>query len=764
MKQHNISWCARLCTLILSVLFLSCSAPSVAQSNNLAAGKSFVYSPPPNHPSTISDDDPLKLTDGVTASGRLWVSRQAVGWRYAPRIEMTVDLGSEQPIGSIDISSATGDIVPLPRLVVAYGSNDNKTFARLGILRFPEGIRQPKDYTPLTYTASQIDRSCRYVRFVIFTVGKGLFFADEVHILRSNSAKPLESKYTDINDDLKASMKQARVIDRKSADEFALKGLATQTFTPNLASAEEMDLSWARLAAVNQHSDFRLWRKERYSTLSIHEFPSSSSASPSLKIRTVRGEIKGDSFLITSASRRSETITVRLSSNSIPPYLKIGYCPWTTSISGNQISTAIVYIEPSNGGWSFDIKPGSTLRVWASVNGATAPSGKNSSYLQVSTKTANLGNVPLTIQVSPAPVNLPTVNVGGFDYIDGFGSARHLAPIPTDRFWNLIRDLPCRVEWLHTTNIPFPNPSQFQNGTVVGINFQKVDQWIAETPGVTFRMAFLNAQDTFAGAAFGTPEFNSRLSIWAKAYEQHIKSIDPSAVVGLSLVDEPTSDHQAQVTTAYAKAIKSNSTIQIFIDPFFRDPNRSSVAECLKAADIICLHQTAILKVPSLAKQYFDLIPGKRIWIYETADTPKELDPTDYYRLFSWLGYSLKAEGECYWAFSDMGGELDNWDEESSLIAGYTPLFLGNRLALSLHWEALRDGVWDSQIFKTLEEKSKGTKFESTALALLDKIKEFGSKASGANPWGPDDDSKAADSYRDKALDILEQIGQRGTR
>ncbi len=74
---------------------------------NLALGKRVVYLPAPNYATTMrGDTDDWDLTDGKTstrADQRIWYEASSVGWSYAGRVNLAVDLGSVAAIDEVAI-------------------------------------------------------------------------------------------------------------------------------------------------------------------------------------------------------------------------------------------------------------------------------------------------------------------------------------------------------------------------------------------------------------------------------------------------------------------------------------------------------------------------------------------------------------------------------------------------------------------------------------------------------------------------------------
>ncbi|NUQ00243.1 MAG: hypothetical protein HUU35_10355 [Armatimonadetes bacterium] len=83
---------------------------------NLALGKPVSYLPAPNYgPTAAKDTDPKDLTDGVLTQRpdqHMWFESLAVGWSYAGRVNLAVDLGSVQAIDEVAVRFLGGSPQP----------------------------------------------------------------------------------------------------------------------------------------------------------------------------------------------------------------------------------------------------------------------------------------------------------------------------------------------------------------------------------------------------------------------------------------------------------------------------------------------------------------------------------------------------------------------------------------------------------------------------------------------------------------------------
>ncbi len=758
----NLSYPLSIRLLLATSMLASCAPPPV-QANNLAAGRPMVYSPAPNYRLTTSPDDPMKLTDGQIAPTTMWHSKLTVGWSNVTPVFLSIDLGIPQEIDSLDMTSAGGEAgVKLPRGIEAYGSNDNQNWERLGGLSLPPGTQTPTSYQRVLYTLSNIAKTCRYVRFAVASAGDYYFFTDEIHVFGAASGShPIQPTITDVAKDLPLAL--AKHLSRtRVAGQIASLGSIGEQFKashPNhLANPNPL---WAQIAHAKGFGDFKLWKKDRMAPLGIHDFPGSNEQAAKVSVRLFKGEKRGDAFLISNSLETPSTIRIKAgSSASEPRFLRIAACPWTATFGGQEISDALPYQAAQNGEWTFEVEPGSTTRVWVEVDGSLVPIGKTNLQLSVSTKSATIGTVPVAISVSPVDIGTPTMALGSFDYIDVFGKERGLLPISETEFWNMVKDIPITVDWLHPTSLPTPKAEQFAGATVNGLDFARIDRWIGLTPGLKYRMFFLNARENFAGAAMGSPEFSQKVGAWAKAVGNHVHAKDPNCKFGVLLVDEPSTTKQAEIITSWATAIKAaTNEVLIYEDPFFTNLSDPAIKTALGLCDMLCLNQTYIMKrYPDLISQYVQAASGKELWLYDTVPDPKELDPTDYYRLFAWRAFANQAKGIVYWSFTDVGPNQDAWAEDASIRHSYSPLYLGSHLATSLHWEAIRDGLWDVQLFKTLATRSRHTTLENDANAILAEVNDLANGRSGASPWQDETDSQKAEALRVRATALLERL------
>jgi len=109
---------------------------------NLALGRPVAFSPAPEDPLTMDENDPHDLTDGkLTAreDDRLWFEKDAVGWRNAANgVNMLIDLGQVEPVGGVAVRFLGGAEqrgLLYPNQISIVGSDDGVHFYTIATKR-----------------------------------------------------------------------------------------------------------------------------------------------------------------------------------------------------------------------------------------------------------------------------------------------------------------------------------------------------------------------------------------------------------------------------------------------------------------------------------------------------------------------------------------------------------------------------------------------------------------------------------------------------
>ncbi|MFW5868531.1 MAG: hypothetical protein ACOCX2_11980, partial [Armatimonadota bacterium] len=164
---------------------------------NIALGKTVSYAPAANYRLTAKEGtDPVDLTDGELSDhhrGHLWFQSKCVGWSYAGRANLSLDLGRVEPIREIAIriqGGAPQGGIATPVYLAAVVSDDGETWRRVGeYSTFRRGDNQrfdvPRNEGEVwvhRFSFADLETRGRYVGLSLY--GAGLTVADEMYVFR----------------------------------------------------------------------------------------------------------------------------------------------------------------------------------------------------------------------------------------------------------------------------------------------------------------------------------------------------------------------------------------------------------------------------------------------------------------------------------------------------------------------------------------------------------------------------------------------------
>ena len=135
-------WSCRI-VIVLSALAAPSSwaadLPPTEGRQNLAAGCKVVFAPSPDYKLTANKDtDATDLTDGRLTDRKdlhMWFDSKAVGWSYAGRVNLALDLGKDCPIDEIALRLLTGSPsagTSFPGWIEAFVSQDGEHYVKVG--------------------------------------------------------------------------------------------------------------------------------------------------------------------------------------------------------------------------------------------------------------------------------------------------------------------------------------------------------------------------------------------------------------------------------------------------------------------------------------------------------------------------------------------------------------------------------------------------------------------------------------------------------
>jgi hypothetical protein len=278
---------------------------------------------------------------------------------------------------------------------------------------------------------------------------------------------------------------------------------------------------------------------------------------------------------------------------------------------------------------------------------------------------------------------------------------------------------------------------------------------------------FASVPDNFGGAKIGTPEFDAGVGAWATAIAGHMHKLGLAPKqLAVCLVDEPKNDKQDEIIAAWARAIKAATPeLGIFQDPVWERPDQTKIQDAITLADILCPNVTVFLKGGAPVAGYFAArrAAGQSLWFYQCTGPVRHFDPQSYYRGEAWLAFQHEADGIGFWAFGDLGGAPNSWNEYTGLARlAFAPAFIGTDDATdSIHWQAVREGIEDHECLAMVRDaarQSGATAWKAKADELLNEVRTgIAYPAKDKYGWDLPTDPGLVDTYRLRALKLLEE-------
>ena len=164
---------------------------------NLALGRPYTFSHPPNYGGCTDPGDAADLTDGVR-NGSVWSKKGTVGWvSGAQSKSIEIDLGQICSVDGLTFASGadTRTQVTFPLAVMVFLSDDGRTYSYAGDL-INEAVNQ-EQHAIHTFKIEGLADQARFVR--LQTISGGYYvFVDEIEVLGSkkDGLKPQDRKLT----------------------------------------------------------------------------------------------------------------------------------------------------------------------------------------------------------------------------------------------------------------------------------------------------------------------------------------------------------------------------------------------------------------------------------------------------------------------------------------------------------------------------------------------------------------------------------------
>ena len=804
-KKRAVFLC--LC-LFLQCLFLGSIWAAIGE--NIALHKSYTFNLPPNYALCTDEGDKTDLTDGKYSEGYFWVQPGTVGWQNRSPI-ITIDLEQISSISGISYSTAAGTAnVNWPRAIIILVSDNNQDYYFVGdlveISSRHYGFPAPQGYSTHRYKTCNLKTKGRYVRLMVIPSGR-YTFCDEIevfegpeenlHLSPGTRVEDIDELINQINikngirarlsTDIKALGEQisassvTEVIKQQLKSELSKveDGLKTlqepstdfRAVIPINSLHEELFRIRAKLQRAEGFPELFFWKNNQWDLLTPLDIPPKENENVVLNVSMMLNEFRSEAFNITNFSDQQLTAIIKidgLPNGKNPDYIKVHQVEYVDTREGVVVGAALPEAKKVTDGYEISLPIGLTRQIWFTFNPKNIPPGSHSGIVSV-TIGKQTQTIPLELNIYNIEFpDQPSLSLGMWDYTD-----RCLRDITPDNRLAAIEDMRNHfvdTPWASRSTAPWPSRViKKADGYEMEIDYANFEQWIELWEGSRYYAVFLNVGNTFGPrrAAMGTEEFRETVSLWAKLWGQHIRSmgLHPSQFL-LLLVDEPKSQDEMDLIIAWAQAIKAGEKDFVIwedpaLEPWSLDPGLFEVS------DTLCPNLNHYYRAGEYCVEFYEeqRQKGKTLWFYQCAGPARLLDPYYYHRLLQWHAWVRGAVGVGFWAYGSAGG-ASSWNEYLATgSTSYTPLYIDqNSVTTGKHWEAIREGVEDYEYLKILkdlldqlEASGKSGPIIEEAKTLLQEapLRVIGTFTESLNRWENAKDRSVADRER---IAILQAI------
>lgn len=782
------------------VVALACSIAGAGETN-LARGKPYRLTPPPNYPYCTDPGDRVQLTDGVYTQGYFWTQPTTVGWRLAHPAIVTIDLQEVEPISGVSFNTAAGRAgVTWPEKIYVFVSDDGKTHHYLGDLvawSRKQDRRPGPDYEVFRYEVRDLHTHGRYVTFMMVTDGP-YSFVDEIEVFSGQSGDEETPPGSEVVTDLEQFFSQRQIVEmirRRLRDDLT----AIAPRLPEASQPQVKDLlaeidtgDWPidddfratlplndlhrrifQLQAQCWRDQFRdpvvLWTTNRWDMLSPTDWPQKKPVS--IEVAVMRGECRGEAINISNT--RDEPVELSLTfeglpGGSQPPFIDVHEVRFTDTRQGVPIAAAMPLAQRQGDQYRVRIPSGMTRQIWLNVHVTGLESGRYSGSLVMQPNGTAARKIPIQLKVYPFDFPEKTqLYVGGWDYTN-VERGRDVTPENRLPLISHLRQRLVNTPW--ATSAAMPRGSYDDQGKLVeppdAGNFR---HWIELWPDAAMYCVFLSVGERFDRFTMGSEPFERAVTQWTQFWVDQLKQwkIEPSRLA-LLLVDEPHERRQDNIIIHYARVIqKTEPDIVIWEDPTWREPWQAD-PELFRVSDVLCPNLPMwIDEGERFAEFYLRQVEGPRtLWFYSCSSPGKLLDPYSYHRLQAWFAWRYGARGSCFWSFSDSGG-ASTWNDYRTLRGAFTPVFLDREsVTAGKHMEAIRESAEDFEYLVILRDRITAASADPTVeKKLLADARELLADAAvrvtepinrrEQHRWDVPKDRSIADAVRLEILDML---------
>ena len=710
------------------------AALTAGSAENIARGRPYTFSSPPNYALCKDAGDKSDLTDGIYTKGYFWTQKSTVGWNLGwcghGNRSVTLDLGRDEPISGFSWNMAAGRAgVTWPELLFVYVSADGRQWRFVGDLFARSKVENgaPPEDVYGTYRAHSSNMPChgRYVTFLV--TGATYVFVDEIEVYRGPQGNMTVDPPGDPVESELAHYRQYRM--RRMTWSDMEKVVARTVDAPNAAWQKierEMYLFNAMTARAMGFAKPFMWACERWDNLDVTRLvPPDGADRDTLEVRMMRGETRSTAVNISNPTDNDMKFTVTVDGLPDGANIDSREVVVTCTKTGRRVGGAL---RPGEGRKvSFEVPAGTVKQAWISFVKPMAPAGKYNGKVVAA---ADGFRVEKAISLVLSPVTFPSrprLHVGGFDYVED-GNRQYGSPGNLAGKMREMRAMYVDTPW--ATARAMPKGAKFgKDGALLnadGLDYRVWDDWVALW-GDTARQycVFIAAGNSFHGEKKGTPRFNRMVGEYMRAWYEHaVKGGLAGRPVYLLTIDEPRTDDMDETFAVWAKAIKSGGTgFELFIDP-----DRVKAEDTLPAVydlgDAICPKSLNIwLGASDEFHRKLAGRPDKELWLYSCSGPARTFDPVFYHRAQAWRAWGLGAKASLFWAFGCGGGIGDSWRPFDQPGTEYSPFMVSPDDAMAAKQsEAVKESVEDYEYLAILSECIAAAKRQGVDVSVEERL------------------------------------------
>ena len=714
-----------------------------AVSDNLALGRPYTFSQPPNYALCSDAGDRVQLTDGETVKGYFWTQKGTVGWSMgtpAGLRQVTVDLRTDQPIAGFSWDLAAGRAgVQWPVRINVYVSVDGAQWHFVGDLYArscaEHGAPPAKDYARYRAWSRAMPCHGRHVAFLVEEAG--YCFCDELEVYRGEAdllkhPLPRPAYASPI---AHFGVTRARTILQADADAVARAGgtisagLRARIDALNLDPTrplieplcEEQREIFAANVSVLRASGFTqpVFRaSDRWANVDPLA-PPKGDVEPDPVI-AMRRETRATAVVLVNPLDRACAFDLALEGFPSGAHPELHEVLFTRTKDARRIAGAL---RPGDGNrLSVEVPAGTSRQIWISFSRPDLPAGSYTGTLVA--RAAGMKPVTTRVRLQLADCvfpERPRLHVGGWDYSES-GNGYYRSPSNLTAKIARMREMHVDTPW--ATMRVAPKGAKFGvSGELLNeadLDFTEWTAWTALWGDMARQYAvFVAGQPSFHGEKMGTPRFRRMVKEYFAAWYRHAERHELAGRNGrdarcpsedrrfvLLPYDEPAHAKADKVAVAWCEALKAaDARFVIFEDPTHADPATADPA-LYAASDVLCPNLRAFRDGKQAAFFKEQQAKGKELWLYACSGPSRTFDPLTYYRTQGWYAARLGAKGSFFWALGCGGGIGDSWHAFAQTGTEYSPFFVSPTDAMaSKQSEAVRESAQDYEYLALLAEE-----------------------------------------------------------